>query len=196
MIPISRRCFAGAGRGSQMGVTGKLRPSEVTTGASLINFEIGSASNVADITTIRRSSRRASRISKLRASPRSAFNERSWNSSKMMQDIPRSSGSDWIIRVRMPSVTTSIFVVLLVFVFPRTRYPIVCPTISDSVVAMRSAAARAAKRRGSSMMIFPSKPPSANRAKGTTVVFPAPGGAHKTTRCSACTARISSCRTS
>ncbi len=46
---------------------------------------------------------------------------------------------------------------------------------------MRCAAARAAMRRGSSMMIFrPSAQPSFRSTSGTRVVLPAPGGATRT----------------
>ena len=41
------------------------------------------------------------------ASARSACRLRSWNSSRITSPTPLSSGSCWIIRVRMPSVTTS-----------------------------------------------------------------------------------------
>src|SRR5690606_18582326 len=56
------------------------------------------------------------------------------------------------------------------------------PTGSPSVVAMRSAAALAAIRRGSSMTIRPSTSRAAPRASGTRVVLPAPGGATSTAR--------------
>ncbi len=47
---------------------------------------------------------------------------------------------------------------------------------------MRSAAVRAAKRRGSNIKRRPSKTPADNISSGTTVVFPAPGGAINTAR--------------
>ena len=49
------------------------------------------------------------------------------------------------------------------------------------VCAIRSALARAAIRRGSSMMIFlPSSHGASSSASGTRVVLPAPGGATST----------------
>ena len=53
-------------------------------------------------------------------------------------------------RVKIPSVTISIRVCREIFEPKRTRKPTVSPTRSPSVCAMRSAAARAASRRGSS----------------------------------------------
>ena len=96
------------GRSSQRVSTGQARPSAVTTGAPPISSATGAASSVADITRSSRSGRSAARTSSASASPRSACSARSWNSSKITQPTPGSSGSDWIIRVRMPSVTTSI----------------------------------------------------------------------------------------
>ena len=59
--------------------------------------------------------------------------------------------------------------------------PTVSPTFSPSVCAMRSAAARAASRRGSSTMILPpATQGSSSSASGTRVVLPAPGGATST----------------
>ena len=119
-IAGSRR-IGPSGLGSQRVSTGKARPAEVITGASPIRAATGAASSVADITITTSSSRRAARTSSARASPRSAFSERSWNSSKISAPIPSSDGSDWIIRVRMPSVTTSILVARLTFASPRIR---------------------------------------------------------------------------
>jgi len=62
------------------------------------------------------------------------------------------------------------------------RYPTVAPTGSPNVCAMRSAAARAASLRGSSIRILPLVNLASSIAKGTRVVFPAPGGACKTAR--------------
>jgi hypothetical protein len=51
---------------------------------------------------------------------------------------------------------------------------------SPRVEAMRAAAARAARRRGSRRMILPFVAQGwSSRASGTTVVLPAPGGRHK-----------------
>ena len=62
---------------------------------------------------------------------------------------------------------------------------------------MRSAAARAASRRGSSTMILrPVTQGSARRASGTRVVLPAPGGATRTAADSARKAAASAGRTS
>ena len=76
----------------------------------------------------------------------------------------------------------------------RARNPIRSPTGSDSECAMRSAAARAAMRRGSSTRILraPSQP-SSIKASGTRVVLPAPGGATSTAEgCAASAVRRSS----
>ena len=59
------------------------------------------------------------------------------------------------MRANTPSVTTSMRVLRLILEPRRTRRPTVSPTASPSVCAMRSAAARAASRRGSSTMILP-----------------------------------------
>src|SRR5207253_8359989 len=57
----------------------------------------------------------------------------------------------------------------------------VSPTFSPSSLASLSAAARAASRRGSSIkMVWPANHGSFNKAKGTRVVLPAPGGASST----------------
>ena len=61
---------------------------------------------------------------------------------------------------------------------------------------MRSAAARAASRRGSSIRMRPSVTPASSMASGTTVVFPAPGGACKTARASRRSAAISGSKAS
>ena len=58
----------------------------------------------------------------------------------------------------MPSVTTSMRVREETRVSSRVRYPTVAPASSPTDRAMYCAAARAATRRGSSMMIF--RPPS------------------------------------
>ena len=88
---------------------------------------------------------------------------------------PSSPGSLWIIRVKIPSVTTSIRVALA-RPSPRRESgsPPFAPTASPKVSAIRSAAARAAKRRGSSITIRPAINPEASRSSGTNVVLPAP----------------------
>ncbi len=117
----SKRSEGSAGRGSQRVSTGKARPSAVRTGTPPIRAATGAASSVADMTRSRRSGLSAARTSSASARPRSACSERSWNSSKITQETPGSSGSDWIIRVRMPSVTTSIRVRAEVLASPRIR---------------------------------------------------------------------------
>ena len=63
----------------------------------------------------------------------------------------------------------------------RIRRPIVSPTVSPSVAAMRLAAARAARRRGSSKMsLRPFAQSASSIASGARVVLPAPGGATTT----------------
>ena len=116
----SIRAPRASGRSSQRVSTGNIRPWDVIRGAS-ISAATGPASSVADIATSIRSSRSAPAISRHSASPKSAFSERSWNSSKITAPTPDSSGSDWIIRVRIPSVTTSIRVPGPTFDSPRMR---------------------------------------------------------------------------
>ncbi len=100
------------------------------------------------------------------------------------------------MRVNTPSVTTSIRVFGPDFETIRARNPIRSPTLSDKVCAMRSAAARAAMRRGSSTRILaePSQLSSIN-ASGTRVVLPAPGGATRTADGCAAKASRNSSRT-
>jgi len=85
-------------------------------------------------------------------------------------------------RVKTPSVMISIRVRLETFETYRTRKPTVSPTRSPSVCAMRSAAARAASRRGSSTRMRRAfwAHASPMRTSGTRVVLPAPGGATST----------------
>ena len=57
------------------------------------------------------------------------------------------------------------------------------PTFSPRSSAIRAAEDRTAKRRGSNIMIFlPFNQGASNSAKGSAVVFPAPGGAWSTKR--------------
>ena len=82
-----------------------------------------------------------------------------------------------------PSVITSMRVRSEMRLCSLTLRPIVSPTFSPRVAAMRAAAARAASLRGSRTRIFP--PPvhgSCMSASGTRVVLPAPGGATSTAR--------------
>jgi hypothetical protein len=93
-------------------------------------------------------------------------------------------------------VTTSIRVIGPDVVTIRARKPIRPPTDSDKELAMRSAAARAAIRRGSSTKIFRSRSQvSFINASGTRVVFPAPGGATSTAAAQVAKAARSSSRT-
>ena len=133
------------------------------------------------MTRSRRSSRSAPCASSASARPRSASSERSWNSSNRTPATPSSEGSSRICRVNTPSVTTSIRVRFETRLCSRTRRPIVSPTFSPSVAAMRAAAARAARRRGSSRMRrLPFAQGSSSSASGARVVLPAPGGATST----------------
>ena len=94
------------------------------------------------------------------------------------------------MRVKTPSVTTSTLVFGPDFETIRARNPILSPTVSDKLCAMRSAAALAAMRRGSSTRILrPSSQLSSINASGTRVVLPAPGGATRTA--DACAAKAS-----
>lgn len=86
--------------------TGKLRPALLRRGASTKPAR-RSPSSVADIATMRRSSRTCACTSSASARPRSPARWRSWNSSNSSAPTCSSIGSSWISRVRMPSVTTS-----------------------------------------------------------------------------------------
>ena len=86
--------------------TGYERPSDDSRGAS-IRAASAAPSSVADITSSRRSGRSCACTSSARARPRSPARWRSWNSSKTMAATLSRVGSSWIIRVRMPSVSTS-----------------------------------------------------------------------------------------
>ena len=93
-------------RGSYRTSIGYGRPGTSITGQSSRKAATGPASSVADITRSRRSSR-ARHACRAKASARSAWRLRSWNSSSTIVRKPLSSGSDWSRRVRMPSVATS-----------------------------------------------------------------------------------------
>ena len=151
------------------------------TGASCNSFETRAPSSVADITKMRRSGRSDCLTSSASASPKSASSERSWNSSNSTAPMPLSSGSSRIIRVNTPSVITSMRVAGPVLDASRARNPIMPPSLSPTVLDMRSAAPRAAMRRGSRTRILPPSSHDAfNKARGTRVVLPAPGGATNT----------------
>ena len=79
---------------------------------------------------------------------------------------------------------------------PRAQSNPLSDSLADRVCAMRSAAARAAMRRGSSTRILagPSQLSSIN-ANGTRVVLPAPGGATRTADGRAAKASRNSSRT-
>ncbi len=149
------------------------------------------------MTTSRRSGRSRPWLSRAKARPRSASRLRSWNSSNSTAATPSRAGSSVIMRENTPSVTTSMRVRAEILESSRTRKPTVSPTASPRVAAMRAAAARAAIRRGSSTI---SLPPAAQgssiRARGTTVVLPAPGGATTTAQLWAARADLSAGRTS
>ena len=169
-------------RRAQRVSTGNILPSAVTTGALPSSCATAAASSVADITRMRRSSRTSACASRHSARPRSALRLRSWNSSKITIATPSSVASRCSQRVRIPSVTTSMRVLLLVRDSSRVRKPTVWPTASPSICAMRVATARAARRRGSSITILPLPSDfSASSASGTPVDLPAPGGACNTT---------------
>ena len=98
--------------------------------------------------------------------------------------------------MKTPSVTTSMRVFGPDLETIRARNPIRSPTASDKECAMRSAAARAAMRRGSSTRIFrPWSQLSSIKASGTRVVLPAPGGATRTADAHAARALRTSSRT-
>ncbi len=135
------------------------------------------------MTRMRRSSRKAPWVSSASARPRSASRLRSWNSSKSTAATPSSVGSSRIMRVKMPSVTTSTRVRADTFEPKRTLRPTRPPTSSPRVLAIRSATARAAMRRGSSTRILPvPDQDSSISTSGTRVDLPAPGGATRTAR--------------
>ena len=164
---------------------GKVRPSEVTMGASPLSSASTCANNcvcaVADIAKIFTSVENVLIASRRNASPRSVGTLRSCTSSKITRAVPSSVGSFCKRRVRIPSVRTSMRVVAPIFRSSRVWYPTVSPTFSPSMNAMRCAAARAARRRGSSITILrPATQFSCMRRSGTSVVLPAPGGAMST----------------
>ena len=180
---IAAATAAGRSRGEAMSrrlcstATGNMRPALSITGAP-ISADSRAPSAVADMAS-RRSSGRSWRCrSRHSASARSPASARSCTSSRMTRPTPSSPGSDSSRRTSSPSVTTSIRVAALTAVCRRVRKPAVCPTSSPSSDAMRVAAARAARRRGSSMTIRPGMVP--NRCRGASVVLPAPGGATRT----------------
>ena len=102
----SSRCF-----GMYLMSTGKVRPSDVTTGASpkesARTCENNSAWAVADMARIFTSESKVLIASRRNAKPRSVGTLRSCTSSKMTRPVPSSVGSFCKRLVKMPSVTTS-----------------------------------------------------------------------------------------
>ncbi len=101
--------------------TGNCLPCEAMTGTLPRRSDKLMVSNVADIISMRKSLRRSCWTSRLNASARSAFKFRSWNSSKMIMPTSSKALSVWIMRVRIPSVTTSTCVVLEILFSKRIR---------------------------------------------------------------------------
>ena len=87
--------------------TGYDLPSLVTTAASGRRLRRSPRSRVADIRSSRRSGRRTAWTSRTKARPRSLSRPRSWNSSKITQLTPGSSGLTCSRRRKRPAVTTS-----------------------------------------------------------------------------------------
>ncbi len=171
---------ASAARPRWCSVSGCIRPALSITGAPSISPEKRAPSSVADIATSRRSGRSPACASSASASPKSLSRLRSWTSSNSTADTPARSGSFWMRATKIPSVTTVTRVAAERFESVRVAYPKVWPTGSPAVAAMRSAAARAARRRGESNRISPPHHASPSRAGATAVVLPAPGGATST----------------
>ena len=174
-------------RGRQRISTGWSRPTLASTGAGAPSTASSRAktvvSAVADIASTRRSGRSVAAASSARARPRSVVRFRSCTSSNRMAATPGSSGSCWSRRVSTPSVSTSTRVAGPTRRSSRVWYPTRPPTAPPVSWAIRRAAARVARRRGSSTTIRPSpRQGSSSRASGTSVVLPAPGGALITAR--------------
>ncbi|CAB4612468.1 unannotated protein [freshwater metagenome] len=146
---------------------------------------------MADIAKIFTSESKVAIASSKNAKPRSVGTFLSCTSSKITSAVPSSVGSFCKRRVRIPSVTTSMRVLLPIFRSSRVWYPTVSPGFSPSMCAIRCAAARAASLRGSSItMRRPRIHGSCSSRKGTRVVLPAPGGATRTAlRCCASASR-------
>ena len=160
-------------------VSGHDRPSLVITGA-FISVAKRLPSSVADIAISRKSGRNPVCTSNANARPKSLSRLRSCTSSNSTADTPASSGSSCIRLRKIPSVSTRTRVAADCLLSMRVAYPIVCPTGSPAISAIRSAAARAANRRGESSNICPSHQGSSSNAGATIVVLPAPGGATST----------------
>ena len=161
-------------------VSGCSAPRSRSRGASPINAAKRAPSSVADIATSRRSGRSAACASSASARPKSLSRLRSCTSSNRTADTPASSGSAWMRltedafghddhagRDRPPRIEPR-------RVADGPRRPVHRPGS-----AIRSAAARAARRRGEAEASRPSTGARAD-AGATAVVLPAPGGATST----------------
>ena len=135
-------------------------------------------------------SERARHASRPSASARSAWIERSWNSSSTIVLKPARNGSDWRRAVRIPSVATSTRVRAVKRRSNRTCQPTSSPSVQPFSAAIRAASDRAARRRGWRTIAGP----TSATAGGTRVVFPAPGSAVSTSAPHSLTARTISGR--
>ena len=124
------RAASASGRSSARGgrysvSTGKMRPSLRTTGtgasAPPSRRATSPPSSVADMTSTRSAGRKCCCVSSVRANPRSACSDRSWNSSNSTAPYGSSDWSSASSRVSTPSVTTSTRVRGDTRVSPRTR---------------------------------------------------------------------------
>ena len=150
----------------------------VSSANTFANNSVCAVADIANIFTFESKVRMASRRN---AKPISVGTFRSCTSSKITRAVPSSVGSFCKRRVSIPSVTTSIRVLGPMRRSSRVWYPTVSPGFSPKRDAMRCAAARAARRRGSSMtMRRPFTQGSLMSRSGTSVVLPAPGGATRT----------------
>ncbi len=154
-----------------------MRPSLSMMSASSRGASLADSA-VADMARMRSSGRSVRCRSSVSARARSDSSERSWISSKMTMLTPVRPGSARRRLVSRPSVTTSMTVSGETALSRRVRKPTRVPAFSPSRTDMRMAAARAARRRGSRSRILPA--PASQRASGTVVVLPAPGGATRT----------------
>ncbi len=176
----------GSSRGAAMSrlvcrtAIGCRRPA-LSMSSACINSARRAPSAVADMAISRSSGLSARCRSRQKASARSDSIDLSWVSSRMTAATPSRPGSDCRRRTNNPSVTTSMRVAAETAASSRVRKPMVWPTLSPRNAAIRAAAARAARRRGSNITMRPSpRQGASSRASGTSVVLPAPGGATRT----------------
>ena len=101
--------------------TGNIRPCDSTWTSPGMMVAKPATSSVADISNRRRSGRNAARASNVSASAKSESRLRSWTSSNKTPATPASSGSLTSMRVKMPSVTTSMRVAADVRASSRVR---------------------------------------------------------------------------